>query len=640
LLRLPLDRLARRGSVLHLLVILTLIPTVGLPFFGWAYVHDVLRRSAAAERIEGGLRGVAELDRLRLAVGSEFSVVMLQAGTVAVTMTSKQRATLPSKMLSASVPVVRKVTDAALATVRADGRVAVPELDAQLRALTGHLAASRALVDRIAANTDGSAFGRVPKAQKDYTAILSAIDTLEREAIHQIATGRLGTGTARLLEATTQIQAVGGVVLECGLQSSQYFSLLLTRTDGAQLAKELNTTIGSFSRLADDLTPYLSPQLHASWQRLLADDQISRLRATMAQLVLAHLRGRVPIVQVNGLTFGPLMQQGLAAVSFTDQMSALMAQAVAQGVAAARHDRVDASKRAQTGMILIGATMVATAAMLIIVGGTIRWRLRDLAASAQRLSAGRLEPMRVRGPREVALASEGLNDAVTSLREITSKAELVALGDLGSPMLEQPSPGPLGAAMHASFELVVTAVRERERLQHELAHQAAHDSLTKLPNRAAAERLLTSALRIARAEGTRVALLFLDLDYFKACNDTYGHHAGDHVLRVTAERITGQIRSQDVACRLGGDEFVVILRDVGPDHQVAATAERIVAALGAPVHYAEDVLHVGASVGITVWPSTGSDHDSTDLEVAEQMLTNADAALYRAKAAGRNLAVF
>jgi diguanylate cyclase (GGDEF)-like protein len=202
--------------------------------------------------------------------------------------------------------------------------------------------------------------------------------------------------------------------------------------------------------------------------------------------------------------------------------------------------------------------------------------------------------------------------------------------------------------MHASFELVVTAVRERERLQREVSHLAAHDSLTKLPNRAEAERLLTSALQAARAEHSRVALLFLDLDHFKACNDTYGHHAGDHVLRVAAERITGQIRSHDAACRLGGDEFVVILRDVGPDHQVAATGERIVAALGAPVYYGEHVLQVGASVGITVWPSTATANadaeadanEPTDAEVAEQMLTKADAAVYRAKAAGRNVAVF
>jgi diguanylate cyclase (GGDEF)-like protein len=273
---------------------------------------------------------------------------------------------------------------------------------------------------------------------------------------------------------------------------------------------------------------------------------------------------------------------------------------------------------------------------LFVLGGRIRRRLSGVADAAQRLSAGTLETMPVRGPREIALASAGLNDAVTSLRQIAATAERLAAGDLDAPELRRATPGPLGAAVHASVVLLTDAIRERQRLQQELAHQAAHDGLTGLPNRVEAERLLGAALAAADAEpGRRVGLLFVDLDHFKAVNDTYGHHAGDHVLQVSAARMTAEVRDADAVCRLGGDEFVVILDPVDSDQVATAIGHRIVESLGRPITYDDRELRIGASVGVAV-----TEGGATGAAGPEELLTRADHAVYRAKAAGRGRIAF
>jgi len=154
-------------------------------------------------------------------------------------------------------------------------------------------------------------------------------------------------------------------------------------------------------------------------------------------------------------------------------------------------------------------------------------------------------------------------------------------------------------------------------------HQALHDSLTELPNRQLLiDRLDHAQARAARA-GSRVAVLFVDLDTFKNVNDTFGHAAGDVLLREAARRLLSCIRAADTAARFGGDEFVVLLEDVDSE-RVAHVADRILDAMNEPFDIEGRELYIGASIGIAV--GTGQNDD---------MLRNADLALYRAKAKGR-----
>jgi diguanylate cyclase (GGDEF)-like protein/PAS domain S-box-containing protein len=168
---------------------------------------------------------------------------------------------------------------------------------------------------------------------------------------------------------------------------------------------------------------------------------------------------------------------------------------------------------------------------------------------------------------------------------------------------------------------------ERVRLESELSYQAFHDSLTGLANKA----LFTDRLNlaVARMERTRkpMAVMFLDLDNFKTVNDSLGHSTGDELLRVVAEVLLGCIRSTDTAARLGGDEFAVLIDYLEGHSDIVALAERILTALRRPVALGKNEVVATASIGITFGvPGT----------TGEQLLRNADLAMYRAKEHGKD----
>jgi diguanylate cyclase (GGDEF)-like protein len=159
-------------------------------------------------------------------------------------------------------------------------------------------------------------------------------------------------------------------------------------------------------------------------------------------------------------------------------------------------------------------------------------------------------------------------------------------------------------------------------------HMALHDALTGLATRLLLEDRLSNAVEAAKRHQTGVTLLIIDLDQFKDINDTFGHHCGDEVLRITADRLTQAVRKSDTVARLGGDEFVVLLPEVSDLLKAEGIAAKIVESLAEPVLFAGREVPVSASVGVC--NSTGRELD------AEALLKCADEALYRAKAGGRN----
>lgn len=169
---------------------------------------------------------------------------------------------------------------------------------------------------------------------------------------------------------------------------------------------------------------------------------------------------------------------------------------------------------------------------------------------------------------------------------------------------------------------------ENARLVDQLRQQALHDSLTGLPNRALFRDRLAHALqRSVRSSDARCAVLFLDLDDFKDVNDGLGHAVGDALLRVVADRLRSTIREADTAARLGGDEFAVLIEDAVDLDEAAAAADRIVAAIGSPTSVGGQEVNVRVSLGVAMSPEAG--------ESVDDLLTNADAAMYVAKAAGK-----
>jgi diguanylate cyclase (GGDEF)-like protein/PAS domain S-box-containing protein len=169
-------------------------------------------------------------------------------------------------------------------------------------------------------------------------------------------------------------------------------------------------------------------------------------------------------------------------------------------------------------------------------------------------------------------------------------------------------------------------ISERKELQEQLIHEAFHDALTRLANRALFKDRVDQALRRRREDGATVAVLFLDLDGFKEVNDSLGHAAGDDLLIKVAERLGAAVRPEDTVARFGGDEFAVLIESVADIATVEAFADRIVAGLHGSFLVDTREIHVRASIGIAL-----AGRDATD---TDQLMRNADLAMYRAKAAG------
>lgn len=172
-------------------------------------------------------------------------------------------------------------------------------------------------------------------------------------------------------------------------------------------------------------------------------------------------------------------------------------------------------------------------------------------------------------------------------------------------------------------------VTERRRAEAQVAYLAYHDALTGLPNRTQLEEQLRLDLVRARRSGEAVALLHFDLDNFKLVNDSLGHAAGDEVLRETARRVSDLVRGGDVLARQGGDEFLLLMHCSGADaaaHAAQQAAERIAAALERPFEVSDAEFHIGASIGVALFPEHAQD--------AESLLTRADSAMHQAKRTG------
>lgn len=168
-------------------------------------------------------------------------------------------------------------------------------------------------------------------------------------------------------------------------------------------------------------------------------------------------------------------------------------------------------------------------------------------------------------------------------------------------------------------------LRDKEKSLDFLAH---HDPLTKLPNRLLFADRLKQALRHAKRTKTGLALLFIDLDEFKEINDSFGHNLGDQLLKKVSERLKDHVRENDTIARLGGDEFTIIVEDLSHPDDAAVIAQNLLNAFHNPIELDEHQLHVSLSIGISLYPD--------DAEEIEALIRNADTAMYRAKASGKN----
>jgi len=182
------------------------------------------------------------------------------------------------------------------------------------------------------------------------------------------------------------------------------------------------------------------------------------------------------------------------------------------------------------------------------------------------------------------------------------------------------------------FDIEISSTQKAQsnilKQKENLSYQAYHDTLTKLPNRMLFQDRLLQAIKKAKRDKTKFALLFLDLDHFKEVNDNFGHEAGDAVLIEVAKRLERTVREADTVSRISGDEFLIILEDFDTTQNIITITKHLIEALQAPLIFQDTELIVTCSIGVSIYP--------TDSEDDETLIKYADRAMYNAKNSGKN----
>jgi diguanylate cyclase (GGDEF)-like protein len=199
------------------------------------------------------------------------------------------------------------------------------------------------------------------------------------------------------------------------------------------------------------------------------------------------------------------------------------------------------------------------------------------------------------------------------------------------PSKRQDEIGLLARSLNEMQTTIVNNLRQLKESQQSLEHLAQHDALTGLPNRTLFNDRLSRAVTQARRDRTPAALLFVDLDGFKAVNDRQGHHMGDWLLASVATRMLGCVREADTIGRIGGDEFVVLLASIEQAQDAVLVAEKIRATLKKPFEGEGLTLHISASIGVAIFP----EHGDSDMSLSR----SADKAMYQSKARGGDCVV-
>lgn len=231
-----------------------------------------------------------------------------------------------------------------------------------------------------------------------------------------------------------------------------------------------------------------------------------------------------------------------------------------------------------------------------------------------------------------------LHELLRVVDRIAASGDLSAVDALMDRTADTTRP-PLHAALTESFARMVVTLEAREfelentiqdlRATRAELETASYDALTDLPNRVIGrDRLQQAMTQVRRNDGLLAAALYLDLDRFKTVNDRLGHAAGDELLQQVAQRCRASLREGDTFARMGGDEFLCVLPGLGQAAQAEELAARLVQTLALPFALAAGAAHIGASVGIALYPAHGGTLDA--------LLAAADRALYAAKNAGRN----
>jgi diguanylate cyclase (GGDEF)-like protein len=574
--------------------------------FGALAVDSVLQYRASADvasRIERDSKTTRATVQLFRSLENETIAVGLEKSAAETHVPVADVAGLLGYSSSVRTAKARPVTDAALAALGKSSPVSAAQLAALRRHVdnkaTGSIEASSAYV------------GPIGRISADAVRRLSDLS----DRAEQVRSGnRLAVSLGQLQAATTALQAGGA-------QSADLIAFLLSSTDqGAPALVRLGSDSVRYDSAAAVLAASSDAAVAAPWK---ATERLRDIR------VYGHTVAQVTQGEPVPMGRAPNLPVFKGAVARNNALFGLVAVASRRVEEQARSLRSSVDSAYRRWLIAIGLLTVLLIALALGLARSIIRPLKKLATSARSVGAGNLvvELGSLGGPRETKQVAEAFNDLVANLRLLESKARALASGDLDDPVMALPLPGRLGESIASSVQVLSGSIEAREALQQQLHHQAFHDILTGLANRALFVDRVEHAMRRSEREASPVAVLFLDLDDFKTVNDSLGHAAGDELLIAVAERLVRAARSSDTVARFGGDEFAILVEPGHMPQTAAEVAARIGEAMNAPFHVSDADVAVSVSIGIAI----GESHD----DIPADLLRDADMAMYLAKRNGK-----
>ena len=590
------------GSLSNRLLLLMLVPIFGGSLAVAVQVQLTTDAAQAAQHGDAFIRSAAGLVRIQADFGQEvvpaFAATVLREpatlGPGDVTMIVRALGGASNQLRQ-----LRATTNAAVAAVAVS--------TAERAVLVAKLAASRAGIDHpkvlVAALSGGIPF-------------LDSLSAVENERVASAArAGVDADGTRALQDVTLTARASQVATSELPAYAA---TQLLSSEVTAHIRFEWSRAWSAFDIASRDVAQRTAAATAHPWAEVNALPAVKDFNTFLA--AQANL-GAPPATLARVLQL--IVEDSARNRLYTAVLSSTLLRALGAGLA----QRTRALQQLVATMAVALLLLTIAVTVSILIRRSITRPLERLAGQATRVSEGQLVDVQISGPREVQTVARALSNSVQSLRDIQAHAEAVAAGDMDSTVLTQSLAGPLGQVVQSSVARIIDATKERKLAQTQLAHRAAHDALTELPNRAQALIFIEQALHRAQRSGNNTALMFIDLDRFKNVNDTYGHAVGDEVLQIVSKRMLETVRDGDSVARLGGDEFVVLLEGVGDELAIATLAERLIANVSLDMEIDHRDVRVGATIGLAFCRDGWVD--------AERLLHEADAALYRAKNAGR-----
>ncbi|WP_432561996.1 putative bifunctional diguanylate cyclase/phosphodiesterase [Kineococcus sp. SYSU DK003] len=624
---LPEQHVRRAISLRARLLVLVLVPLIGFTAFASILVSQRFERARAAEDAVREVRAAVALDALRARIAEE--AIPLVSGVELLDLTAAEApgaGTADGSDLAADLQelydqAVARTDDAVLRATDVPGteELVGPQVEAAVERLTAVRASRDA--GRTASARETSNRMLFDKYRYLVSQLSDAVDA-------HLATAATEGADEDLQDAVADLRLAARATTLAGEEVPYYLGYLAAPAGTEDAAQQLFLRSWAGFRLAsEDVSTARQAVVRSAWTAALADPDTRTVDTTLATAV----GGGAPA----GPTSQVLFTLSSSVVGRDDALRAVLDTAAHQAVAAAEAYRGAAHADLVEYALATGVLLLLSVGATLVTSRSIGAPLARLAEAAGAISRGELIDVRIEGPPETRTVARGLGAAVASLRTVQAQAQAVADGNLQDDILRRPLGGPLGRVVHASVLQIISAMRDRERLQEDLAHQATHDALTTLPNRAEALAQVDRALRRARRTGERVGLLFLDLDQFKTVNDTLGHGAGDAVLQAVAQRLRERVRTVDVVARLGGDEFVVLVEHVQDERNLVEFGQTLVETVSAPIALpgsTETRAVVGASVGIAVSHPPADDTDPRVGVDADRLLQEAQTAAHRAKA--------